>query len=280
MSDPFSITAGAIGIATAFTACIDCFNYVQLGRHFGRDFQTCSLLLACAKIRLARWGEAVHIDKDPMLNRLDATFEETQMAKEALLQILILFADTEKISKRHKLSAKAGADLTILKTNELDLAIAALSNQMKKRAIKRQKTSNLFRLTGWAIYQRVEFQELITNITSLIENLENLFPAPKSQLKKSEERIQNGSGLLLESPSESLGVTSCNVDYRNQAAPVLPGHYYTDLAVDGKAQIGDSFSDNWGGTRGVSHRYDGVQVCRNGKALIGNKFGGKGFWDN
>ncbi|KAI0858171.1 small s protein [Xylaria cubensis] len=272
MSDPFSITAGAVGIATAFSACIECFNYVQLGRHFGRDFQTCTLLLACAKMRLARWGEAVQIDKDPMLNRPDATFEETQMAKKALLQILMLFADTEKISKKHKSSAKPGVDLSVITTNGLDSAIAALSNRMKEISIKRQKTSSFFKLTSWAIYQRVELQELITGITLLIENLEKLFPAPKSQPKTAQETAQNPSRLCLESSGDACCKTS--------AIATLPGHYYANLAVDGKAQIGDIFSDNWGGMQGVSHRYNGVQVCRNGKAHIGNKFGGKSFWDN
>jgi hypothetical protein len=56
MSYPFGITAGAIGIAAAFTACVDCFGYVQLGRHFGRDFQTDLLALNCARLRLTRWG--------------------------------------------------------------------------------------------------------------------------------------------------------------------------------------------------------------------------------
>ena len=32
MAEPFSITAGAVGIAAAFSACVDCFGYVQLGR--------------------------------------------------------------------------------------------------------------------------------------------------------------------------------------------------------------------------------------------------------
>jgi hypothetical protein len=45
MAEPFGIAAGAVGIAAAFTACVDCFGYVQLGRHFGRDFQTDVLAL-------------------------------------------------------------------------------------------------------------------------------------------------------------------------------------------------------------------------------------------
>jgi hypothetical protein len=38
MAKPFGIIAGAVGIAAAFTACVDCFNYIQLGRRFGRYY--------------------------------------------------------------------------------------------------------------------------------------------------------------------------------------------------------------------------------------------------
>ncbi len=54
MAEPFGITAGAVGIAAAVTACVDCFSYMQLGRHFGRDFQTDLLALNCARLRLTR----------------------------------------------------------------------------------------------------------------------------------------------------------------------------------------------------------------------------------
>lgn len=43
MDEPIGIAAGAVGIAAAFTACVDCFEYVQFGRHFGRDY--CWLVL-------------------------------------------------------------------------------------------------------------------------------------------------------------------------------------------------------------------------------------------
>lgn len=61
MTDPFGVVAGAIGIAAAFTACVDCVGYVQFGRHFGQDFQTDLLTLNCARLRLTRWGQAVNI---------------------------------------------------------------------------------------------------------------------------------------------------------------------------------------------------------------------------
>jgi hypothetical protein len=76
MTEPFGIVAGAISIASAFTACVDCFEYVQFGRHFGRDFETCHLALNCARPRLTRWGESVNIYNDLKLGRQDATAAE------------------------------------------------------------------------------------------------------------------------------------------------------------------------------------------------------------
>jgi hypothetical protein len=88
MAEPFGIAAGAVGIAAAFTACVDYFGYVQLGRHFGRDFQTDLLTLTSARLRLTRWGQAVNIYEDPKLGKPDATSAEVQTAKDALHQIL------------------------------------------------------------------------------------------------------------------------------------------------------------------------------------------------
>jgi hypothetical protein len=56
MAEPFGTAAGAVGIAAVFTACVDCFGYVQFRRHFKRDFQTDLLILNYARLRLTRWG--------------------------------------------------------------------------------------------------------------------------------------------------------------------------------------------------------------------------------
>ncbi len=53
------------------------------------------------------------------------------------------------------------------------------------------------------------------------------------------------------------------------------------MLVKGKAQAEDAVSSDWHGEAvGASHVYDGVVVDNDGKALIGNKYGGKDFWDN
>jgi hypothetical protein len=84
MAEPFGIAAGAVDIAAAFTARVVCFDYVQHGHHFGRDYQTELISLACARLRLTRWGEAVNILEDPKLGRPDASPPEVQTAQNAL----------------------------------------------------------------------------------------------------------------------------------------------------------------------------------------------------
>jgi hypothetical protein len=146
MAEPFGVVAGATGIASAFTACVDCFEYVQFGRHFGRDFQTSQLALNCARLRPTRWGESVKIYDDPKLGRQDATTTEIQLAKDALLQIIVLFADTESISKKYKLTAKAGEDLSAYSTGDMNPKMVVLDNKMKGLAIQRQKKGRFLTL--------------------------------------------------------------------------------------------------------------------------------------
>jgi hypothetical protein len=140
------------------------------------------ITLNCARLRLTRWGQAVNIYEDPKLGKPDATSAEVQTAQDALYQILLLFANTEKISKKYRLNAKAGEDLSIPLTDDIDPAIMALNNKMRELAIRRQTRNSVLKTASWALYHRSEFKELIESITSLIDNIETLFPAPQSQL--------------------------------------------------------------------------------------------------
>ena len=61
---------------------------------------------------------------------------------------------------------------------------------------------------------------------------------------------------------------------------VIAGHQYSNIEIKGQAHTRDAYSSNWkGGAIGASHKYDGVEVGEGGKALVGNKYSGKDFWD-
>lgn len=101
--EPVGLGIGIAGLAGAFTACIDCFEYIQLGRQFGQDFGKCLLKLDTAKLRMSRWGVAIRLGSEPHLPpQLSVTEEEIILAKSLLEQILESFEDAERISARFK----------------------------------------------------------------------------------------------------------------------------------------------------------------------------------
>ncbi|KAK3344050.1 hypothetical protein B0T25DRAFT_316162 [Lasiosphaeria hispida] len=60
----FGAASGTSNIASAFTACVDIFEYVKLGGSFGTDFQTANLKLNVLRLRLSRRGEAISVYGD------------------------------------------------------------------------------------------------------------------------------------------------------------------------------------------------------------------------
>ncbi len=280
MAEAFGITAGAVGITAAFTACVDCFEYVQFGRHFGRDYQTDLLALNCSRIRLTRWGQAVDILNNPKMGRPDATAPQIQTIKNTLYQILVLFANSTKISQQYKLSATADEDLSVLSSDSMDSMFATLSNNMRELAIKRQKRSNILKIAQWALYHRSEFKSLIESLSSLIDNVEKIFPAPQAQatlVRQEAAELHDRRALeLVESAAEDVDSL-----LQTAAREAQSGHRYLDVLVKGKTQTGDAFSSDWHGKAvGASHTYDSVVVDNDGKALMGNKYGEKDFWDD
>ena len=79
------------------------------------------------------------------MGRRDATPAKIQIAKDSLFQILILFAKTEKISRRYKLNAKTWDDLSAVSIDDIEPRILSLSNKTKALAIKRQKRSRILK---------------------------------------------------------------------------------------------------------------------------------------
>ena len=254
-------------------------NIFNFGRHFGRDFQTSQLALSCARLRLSRWGQSVEIYNDPRLGKADATATEIQLAKNTLLQILVLFADTERISQKYKMTAKAGEDLSPFALGDMDPTLVMLDNKMKDLAIRRQEQSPFLKLSRWALYHRSQLKDLLEQIISLVGNLEQMFPAPQAQTSLVRQEVAEFSDIQSLEPMRNVAK---GVDALLQTAlgEVLVGHHYSDIVVRGQAQTGDAYSHDWSkGTIGASHRYDAVEIAEDGKALVGNKYGGKDFWD-
>jgi 3'-phosphoadenosine 5'-phosphosulfate sulfotransferase len=73
------------------------------------------------------------------MSKLNVTFIKVQIVKDTLYQILVfvLFANTEKISKKYRLNAEIEDNLFILKPDNINPAVMTINNKMKELAFRR-----------------------------------------------------------------------------------------------------------------------------------------------
>ncbi len=192
----------------------------------------------------------------------------------------MLFADTERISQKYKLTATAGKDLLAYSTGDMDPKMIVLDNKMRGLAIQRQKKGRFLKLTSWALYHRSTLKDLLEQIVSLLDEIEKIFPAPQARTKLvQQEAAEIGDKQSLELIEDAAtGVDSL---LQKTVKEAIAGHQYSNIGIKGQAHTGDAYSSDWsGGAIGASHKYDDVEVKEGGKALVGNKYGGKALVGN
>lgn len=181
--EPAGLTVGVFALAGLFNNAVDCFEYVQLGRNLGKDFQTSLLKLDNARLRLSRWGEAVRLSSEVAeVQSLESTAlpaEYVPAAERLLGQILELFADAEGVSAKFKSRAVVGdSSLMILDTQtDLDPVHRTLHEKMRDLSIRRQNKTPLRQKVKWALHEKKHFERMIEDIIELVNALVETFPA-------------------------------------------------------------------------------------------------------
>ncbi|KAK8062859.1 hypothetical protein PG997_014956 [Apiospora hydei] len=180
MAEVFGTVAGALSVAALFTDCVDCFEYVQLARHFGRDFERCRLKLDVAQTRLSRWGEAVAIHEDPRFATVSSADPSTRQVQSVLEEIDLLFQSIRKKSQRYELSAKPD-DLAVWRDEDLRPVARRLHQHLGKTVLQHQKQTSLAKKAAWALYDGKQFDKLIEQIAGFVDDLEAIWPAAAHQ---------------------------------------------------------------------------------------------------
>src|SRR5258708_991379 len=106
--DIFGVVTGTLSVAALFNTCVECFEYIQLGRHFGEHYERCQLRLDVARIRLGRWGEAVQINENPRFETSLPGDQPIWLVREVLDDLGLLFHNALRSSKRYQLDTEQG----------------------------------------------------------------------------------------------------------------------------------------------------------------------------
>ncbi|KAL6714665.1 hypothetical protein ACLMJK_008090 [Lecanora helva] len=187
--EPVGFAVGIAGLAGAFTACVECFEYVQLGRQFGQDYGKCLLKLDAAKLRISRWGVAVGLGPEPYLKpRISATDKEIELAQGLLEQIEETFEDAKRISERFKKhtfkqNPNSGELLVCNATSDVDANCQRLHVTMRELALERQRGMSIKRKAIWALYEKRRFEGIIGDVVDYTNQLVDLFPTAQEDQK-------------------------------------------------------------------------------------------------
>jgi Prion-inhibition and propagation len=276
--EPTSFGLAVAGLPGVFTACTDCFDMIQLGRNFGKDYEKCLLRLEVSKARLGRWGQSVGL-ADGYIPRdgFNASDAEKETAMRLLSSILETFQDVDKKAKRYKPKT---SESVMLDTSEDDKALIGgfqrLHMSMRENAAARQSQTTLRSKVVWAIYRKKDFDRMVEDIGEFVDSLTSLFPAAiprQHELVASEvASIRNLRDLQI------LGDISGQDDPMLQDAVKhemgMQGSIFNHLRAEGSSQlhVGDDVAY---GVEGRSHIYNGGSSTDNANAHFGNVYRGK-----
>jgi hypothetical protein len=283
MAEVFGVVTGAISIAALFNNCVSCFEYIQLGRHFGEDYERCQLRLDIARTRLGRWGEAISINDNPLLNFNGPNGRETQLARSILEEILLLFDSAQRTSKRYQLIATQ-EDQAVFKDEDMDIVSRGLHNRLKDLARKQQKGASLAKKAGWALYDGKKLESLVERIVAFTGELEDLVPVSEACYKLVEAEVTE----LDDEPSLTMlkdaarGIDSVLAGAVEQKISAVAGRNYakhvkaTELA---QVLLGNDISESFfhGLSITTTNSTENIEAMGSSKVHVGNRIGGGKF---
>lgn len=275
--EPVGLAVGIAGLAGVFMACVDCFEYVQLGREFGKDYEKCLLRLDTARLRLSRWGAAVGLGSGPHTKPpISASDEAVTLSQSLLEQILETFKDAERISERfrkHKsMQNPQSEELLVCNTaSSVDSDYRRLHRTMRELALERQKGTSTRKKITWALYEKKKFEGMIGDVVTFTDDLVALFPATQenqralcvaevSTIDKSQDLV-----LLNEVAGKDDQMFSAEITKELEKH----GHYFTDWKAEGDSKIwaGD---DNAPGVKSKRHNFARFVVSGHADVHLGN----------
>lgn len=171
-------SAGLVfGVLGAFNDAVQCFEYIQLARNFDRDFQTATMKLDIAKLRLSRWGRSVGLDQVAggvqSLPSMLASPQDLKKAEGNIKQITELFEE----AKRKSAKLQPNMNIGTYEDKDLDEATTSLHRKLQQLSLKRYKPSRVLKAMKWALYYEKQLNRLLEDIRELVDGLIELFPA-------------------------------------------------------------------------------------------------------
>ncbi|KAF2194767.1 hypothetical protein K469DRAFT_536619, partial [Zopfia rhizophila CBS 207.26] len=207
--------ASGVTLAALLKTCLEAFDLFQTAKNIDIDLKRLIVRLNIEKCRLYTWGEGMGLIVAPTAGRvrpLDSSpFRD--LVKEALEEILRLLSDSAKIKSRY------GCETVLVCSKDdgigavADLAASfaqfTVSGQPQKSSFNNNK---LLAKTRWAISDRKKFAELIVEVRSFIDGLQEITKSI-STVARQEGILRFGIQQITSLDTLEIVTEACQADY-------------------------------------------------------------------
>ncbi|KAI4113692.1 MAG: hypothetical protein LQ338_008129 [Usnochroma carphineum] len=278
MAEAAGLAIGTIGLAGLFTACVECVDYISLGRNHGKDFEISMTKLILLKARLSAWGESLLVTQEgqetPALR--EHWLAEQDNVGRCLISIKTMFEDGSQLESRYGLERlSTDQSLSVIPQGQKSKPFQQIEDKLKLRIHSRQEHTSVSKKTRWAIRDKKKFDSLLADLAFFIDGLEDLsdrIQVLDLQRRLLETHIQAitdvNSIRMLEDASTQAQADSSSQESRDKTpSKGTHGHTYIDTIIKDRARV---LNGNLGLQGQSSHSYHGTQAYDDVRVVQGD----------
>ena len=171
MAEVSGLVIGAVALASLFNTCNELFDAFEAAHNYEHDYQLACNKLDVLRMRLRLWGrcldtEASDCTHPPFREHWllqNGTIERSLLDIQTILRNSTMLAERYRLPPQREQTSGDGIGYTITQPAGVNISKSST-----------HRLSFFRRRTLWAIHDKQKFDKLITDLTFLIENLEQV----------------------------------------------------------------------------------------------------------
>jgi hypothetical protein len=166
------LVISGLSLAALFETCMTCFDYIDTGRQYGKDYQRFVISMRSLELRMSRWWDVAGLQAGTARIPEDAEHHIRDLLGE-------IHSDLQEARERAQ-----KYNNPVMTDDDGSVRLENLAERFQRQANVRQKRTPLGRVIKWALRDQMKCKRLIKSIKNAVEELEGVLPqtAPDSQL--------------------------------------------------------------------------------------------------
>jgi hypothetical protein len=265
-----------------------CFDYIDTGRQYGKDYQRFVISMRSLELRMSRWWDVAGLQAGTARIPEDAEHHIRDLLGE-------IHSDLQEARERAQ-----KYNNPVMTDDDGSVRLENLAERFQRQANVRQKRTPLGRVIKWALRDQMKCKRVIKNIKNAVEELEGVLPqtAPDSQLTH-QAAVEDAQQLVqpaeVEEPAEASATSVIEILHdATDNDPVLQqvleivakqaesGDEIRNIFTSGKARVAldDFVASDYKGPAPLERKHrriiQNVTTSGEGKLQVGTIYGGKG----